>query len=199
MLSAGTRWASEFQTFNQGVVGSIPTRLTSYKRTRLWVMSSRKLLYRPLDRSPSRALPARSIAGLGAAHVLTWCGIIGALSCRRCRDETAPGRCKTAIDQPWWLGGGPPIFKKGYGSPPPPNTLQKLCTFLSHPPDVRDSMVRQLRRRGFLRARQFCTRYPLELIMEAMADVAAMVDDGIAVRNPAGLIRWRVEKCYYEV
>lgn len=59
--------------------------------------------------------------------------------------------------------------------------------FPSHPPDVLNSVIHQLKSRGFFRARRFCTEYPLELIVEAMIDVDAMIDDGILVRNPTGL------------
>jgi len=63
-----------------------------------------------------------------------------------------------------------------------------------HPPDVVASMRRLMKARGLAGTYALVRKYPLEIILEAINAVDSMVSEGIEVRNPAGMILWRLER-----
>ena len=65
--------------------------------------------------------------------------------------------------------------------------------FWQHPPDVVASMRQLLEARGLVGTYALVKKYPLEIILEAINAVDDMISEGIEVRNPAGLVLWRLQ------
>lgn len=66
--------------------------------------------------------------------------------------------------------------------------------FWQHPVDVVRSVRQLMERRGLLGTRELVTRYPLELILDAINAVDDMASAGVELTNPPGLILWRLER-----
>ncbi len=65
-----------------------------------------------------------------------------------------------------------------------------------HPPEVVESMARQLEGWGFTDALRFCRKYPLEIILEEMNEVQRELATGSRINEPGAVLRKRVkERC----
>lgn len=63
-----------------------------------------------------------------------------------------------------------------------------------HPPDVIRSVRQLLKSRGVIGARELSNRYPLEIILDAINSVDAMISVGVEVREEPRLILWRLKR-----
>lgn len=75
----------------------------------------------------------------------------------------------------------------------PPKSHPTYPQFRQHPKDVIASMRQLLKDRGIAGVNELVRQYPLEIILEAINAVDGMLAEGVEVRNPAGLIKWRLE------
>lgn len=135
----------------------------------------------PLCRAVStHPADARRSATLGHAY-----------RCRRCAAiSTRPNPSAVAA----------PPDPPGVDDVDPPNRLTTRLittstpspTKSAYPDEATQGVIEHLTQLGFVGARSFAQRYPLEIVAEAIAQVQAALDRGAAIDNPGALIRWTV-------
>lgn len=131
-----------------------------------------------------------------------WCRCQGALlrqpasSCNRARRGSSTPRAElsTTVPRDIVVVEEPPEVPEEAGASTSPKSRRERCAPRSPGDASREAVERQLTALGFVGARAFVRSFPLAVIVTAIAEYEQAVEDGAAISNPGGFLRWLVKQ-----